>query len=94
VRTEFKIYYPVPFDSTMGIDWMYAGELPELITSPSSDDDESKKKLRLTVDMLSLSHFWGVTELHERLQEFIINESDFINPYWVKDSKSYNSMTV
>lgn len=78
----------------MGVDWMYAGELSESITSPSSND-ESKRKLDLALDMLSLSHYWEVTELFERLQEFIINASDdFINPYWVKYSKSHNSLTV
>ena len=74
----------------MGIDWMYVGEMPESISSPSGSDEEKKTKLDLALEMLSLSHFWAVTELHERLQEFITNAPDFINPYWYKNSKSHN----
>ncbi|KAF8330999.1 hypothetical protein F5887DRAFT_922915 [Amanita rubescens] len=66
------------------IDWMYAGELPTFITSPSSNNGESKAKLDLALNILSLAHRWEITELHQRLQEFIVNLSDFINPYWVK----------
>lgn len=84
--------YSVPFNQPGddGADWIYVGELPDSITSPSNSDDESKAKLDLTLEMLSLAHFWVVTGLHERLQEFIINAPDFINPYWVKDSESYD----
>ena len=78
----------------MGVDWTYIGELPKLITSPSSSDEESKGKLELALEMLKLAHFWVVTELHERLQEFIVNAPDFINPYWVKQSKSLDSRFV
>jgi len=49
---------------------------------------KSQAKLDLFLEMLRLAHFWAVTELHERLQEFIVNAPDFINLYWVKDSKS------
>jgi hypothetical protein len=71
----------------MNIDWMYTGELPTFITSPSSNNGESKAKLDLALNILSLAHRWEITELHQRLQEFIVNVSDFINPYWVKHSK-------
>lgn len=67
---------------------MYVGEMSESITSPSGSDEEKQKKLDLALEMLSLSHYWEVTELHERLQEFIINAPDFINPYWYENSKS------
>lgn len=70
----------------MGVDWTYVGELPELITGLSSNDEEKSGKLELALEMLKLAHFWAVTELHERLQEFIINTPGFINPYWVKQS--------
>jgi hypothetical protein len=76
----------------MGVDWTYVGELPESIrTSPSSSDEEKRGKLELALEMLTLAHFWAVTELHERLQEFIINATDFINPYWVQQSRSPDS---
>jgi hypothetical protein len=75
----------------MHTDWVYVGELSKTITTPSSNDQESKKKLNLTLDMLGLAHRWEVTELHQRLQEFIINAPDFINPYWVKNSESNDS---
>lgn len=78
----------------MDIDWMYVGEMPKSIISPSSSEEEKKTKLDLALEMLSLCHYWAVTELHERLQEFIINAPDFINPYWYKNSKSCNSMFV
>ena len=85
------IFSSVPFDRPDdGADWIYVGELPESITSPSNGDEESKAKLDLTLEMLSLAHFWAVAGLHERLQEFIINAPDFINPYWVKDSESHD----
>lgn len=85
----------MPFDSVVGIDWIYIGELPESVTGPRKSDEERKAKLDLALEMLSLSHFWEITELHERLQESIINApDDFINPYWFKDSKLYNSMLV
>ena len=72
----------------MCIDWIYIGELPESIASPSCSDEESRAKLDLALEMLKLARFWAITELHERLQEFIVNAPNFINPYWVKDSKS------
>ncbi len=47
----------------MPADWVYYGELSKSITTPSSNDQESKKKLNLTLDMLGLAHRWEVTEL-------------------------------
>lgn len=76
------------------IDWIYTGELPEFITSPSSNEKESKAKLGLTLNMLSLAHCWEITELHQYLQEFIVNTVDFLNPYWVEISKSDDSNSV
>ncbi|KAF8340990.1 hypothetical protein F5887DRAFT_426970 [Amanita rubescens] len=64
------------------INWIYVGELPEFIASPSNNQKEFKAKLDLALDMLSLAHRWEITKLHQRLQEFIVNK--FLNPYWVK----------
>ncbi len=76
------------------IDWIYVGELPKFIASPSNNMKESKAKLDLALDMLSLAHYWEITELHQCLQEFIVNTADFLNPYWVKFSKSDDSNFV
>ena len=86
---EYRVHdLSCAFETVMGVDWIYVGELPESITSPGCVDEEKRAKLDLALEMLSLSHYWEVTELHGRLQEFIVNApDDFINPYWAQDSK-------
>ena len=66
---------------------------PESITSPSNGNEESKEKLDLTLEMLSLAHFWAVTGLHECLQEFNI-ELNVPDPYWAKDSELHDFKSV
>ncbi|KAM6499296.1 hypothetical protein JOM56_004804 [Amanita muscaria] len=64
------------------VDWFYVGKLPDSLTN-SSSDEEAKQRLDLALEMLSLSDEWEVTDLHRHLQEFIINDPHFVNPYWI-----------
>ncbi|KIL60390.1 hypothetical protein M378DRAFT_180440 [Amanita muscaria Koide BX008] len=65
------------------IDWFYVGKLSDLLISNSNNEEETKRRLELGLDMLSLADKWEVTDLHEQLQVFIINDQDFLNSYWV-----------
>ncbi|KAF8330989.1 hypothetical protein F5887DRAFT_1287046 [Amanita rubescens] len=71
------------------IDWIYVGELPESIKTNPKSDEESETKLDLALGMLNLAHRWEIAELHLTLQDFIINEQHFINPYSVRDVREH-----
>ncbi|KIL57824.1 hypothetical protein M378DRAFT_87354, partial [Amanita muscaria Koide BX008] len=71
------------------IDWFYVGKLSDLLINNSNNEEETKRRLELALEMLSLADEWGVTDLHEQLQVFIINDRDLINPYWVRHSKLF-----
>ncbi|KAK2459819.1 hypothetical protein APHAL10511_008140 [Amanita phalloides] len=73
------------------VDWIYIGKLSDSVAGQSNNDDENlRTKLDLALEMLSLAHYWEVTELHERLQELIIK---FINPHWVKAIREHAQTT-
>ena len=69
-------------------DWIYVGKLSEsLSTTGSRSEEETKEKLELGLDMLALSYYWQVMDLHEHLQMFIIDAPGFIIPHWVNRSR-------
>ncbi|KIL64220.1 hypothetical protein M378DRAFT_163460 [Amanita muscaria Koide BX008] len=76
------------------IDWFYVGKLSDLLINNSNDEEETKRRLELGLDMLSLADEWEVTDLHEQLQVFIINDQDFLNPYWVRLIQQHAEATM
>ena len=66
---------------------MYTDKLSGALSS-SNCEEGAQAKLELVLDMLALSHLWDMSDLHEHLQNFIINDPGFINPYWVRRSTS------
>jgi len=79
--------------SITNADWIYVGELPKSIKTNPKSDEEAETKLDLALGMLNLAHRWEIAELHLTLQDFIINEQHFINPYSVRDGK-YSFLAV
>jgi hypothetical protein len=69
-------------------DWMYTGKLSGALSS-SNCKEKAQAKLELVLDMLALSHLWDMSDLHEHLQELIVNDPGFINPNWVGRSTSF-----
>jgi len=71
------------------IDWIYVGKLPDSVNSNPKCNEELQTKLDLALGMLSLAHRWEIAELRLSLQDFVINERNFINPYSVRDIREH-----